>query len=123
MKKALTILYIDDDLSCLLSVKEELIQHGITVLTENNGKCGIDTYEESSDEIDLVIVDVHMPTINGYDILITIRNNDNKIPIIVVTSNKFVENKDKILKLGANEYLSKPLDKKELLKIIKKLTK
>ena len=123
MKKALTILYIDADLSSLLSVKEELLQHGITVLTENNGKSGINTYEESSDEIDLVIIDVHMPTINGYDILITIRNNDNKIPIIVVTSNKFVENKDKILKLGANEYLSKPLDKKELLKIIKKLTK
>lgn len=123
MKKALTILYIDDDLSSLLSVREELIQYGISVLTENNGKTGINTYEESSDEIDLIIIDVHMPIINGYDILITIRNNDSKIPIIVVTSNKYIENKDKILKLGANEYLTKPFDKKNLLKLIKNLTK
>ena len=123
MKKALTILYIDDDLSSLLSVKEELIQYGITTLTESNGKCGISTYEDSYDDIDLVIIDVHMPNINGYDILISIRNDNETIPIIVVSSTKFIENKDKILKLGANEFLPKPFDKKELLKLIKKLTK
>lgn len=123
MKKSLTILYIDDDLSSLLSVKEELIQYGITVITENVGKCGLNTYEESTDEIDLIIVDVHMPNINGYDILLSIRNQNKDIPIIMVSSQKLIVNKENIIKMGANEYFTKPFDKKILIKTVSKLTK
>lgn len=120
MTKNPTILYIDDDLSSLLLLKEQLKSLDINVMTESNGKMGINTYIESKEDIDLVILDVHMPGINGYDVLLTIRKDDKKIPIIMVTATSFVENKDAILKLGANEYLIKPINKKDILTVIKK---
>ena len=120
MEKNPTILYIDDDLSSLLLLKEQLKPLDINVITENNGKLGINTYLESKEEIDLVILDVHMPGINGYDVLLTIRKDNKKIPIIMVTATSFVENKDVILKLGANEYLIKPISKKDIINTIKK---
>ena len=120
MTKNPTILYIDDDLSSLLLVKEQLKPFDINVITESNGKLGITTYLELKDEIDLVILDVHLPHINGYDLLLSIRKDDVKIPIIMVTATSFIENKDIILKLGANEYLIKPISQKDMIKIIKK---
>ncbi len=120
MTKNPTILYIDDDLSSLLLLKEQLKSLDINVLTESNGKMGINSYMESKEDIDLVILDVHMPGINGYDVLLTIRKDDKKIPIIMVTATSFVENKEAILKLGANEYLIKPISKKDVLSVIKK---
>jgi DNA-binding response OmpR family regulator len=120
MTKNPTILYVDDDLSSLLLMKEQLKSLDINIITESNGKVGITTFMELKDEIDLVILDVHLPNINGYDVLLSIRQNDEKIPIIMVTATSFVENKDLILKMGANEYLIKPIPLKELLKIIKK---
>lgn len=120
MTKNPTILYVDDDLSSLLLVKEQLRPYDINVITESNGKVGINTYVELKDEIDLIILDVHLPNINGYDILLSIRQTDKKTPIIMVTATSFVENKDLILKMGANEYLIKPISQKELLQIIKK---
>jgi DNA-binding response OmpR family regulator len=120
MTKNPTILYVDDDLSSLLLVKEQLKSHDINVITESNGKVAITTYLELRDEIDLIILDVHLPNINGYDVLLSIRQNDKKIPIVMVTATSFVENKELILKMGANEYLIKPISQKDLLHIIKK---
>ena len=120
MTKNPTILYIDDDLSSLLLMKEQLKSSDINVITESNGKLGITTYLDLKDEIDLVILDVHMPQINGYDLLLSIRKNNSTIPIIMVTATSFIENRDIILKLGANEYLIKPIPQREMLRIVKK---
>jgi len=120
MNKNPTILYVDDDLSSLLLVKEQLKSTDINIITESNGRVSIDTYSKLKDEIDLVILDVHLPGINGYDVLLSIRQNNKKIPIIMVTATSFVENKDAILKLGANEYLIKPITQKNMLQIVKK---
>lgn len=120
MTKNPTILYVDDDLSSLLLLREQLKSSDINVITESNGKVAITTYMDLKDEIDLVILDVHLPNINGYDVLLSIRQDSKKIPIIMVTATSFVENKETILKLGANEYLIKPISQKEILQIIKK---
>jgi DNA-binding response OmpR family regulator len=120
MTKNPTILYIDDDLSSLLLLKEQLYDSDINIITESNGKLGFTTYMELRDEIDLVMLDVHLPHINGYDLLLSIRKDNDKIPIIMVTATSFIENKDIILKLGADEYLIKPISQKDMLKIIRK---
>jgi DNA-binding response OmpR family regulator len=120
MTKNPTILYVDDDLSSLLLVKEQLRNTDINIITESNGKVGISIFNEMRDEIDLVILDVHLPNINGYDVLLSIRQTDKDIPIIMVTATSFVENKELILKMGANEYLLKPISQKDMLQIIKK---
>ena len=120
MTKNPTILYIDDDLSSLLLLKEQLYDSDINIITESNGKLGFTTYMDLRDEIDLVMLDVHLPHINGYDLLLSIRKDNDKIPIIMVTATSFIENKDIILKLGANEYLVKPISQKDMMKIIKK---
>ncbi len=120
MIKTPTILYIDDDLSSLLLLREQLRGTDINIITENIGKVGYNTYIETKDDIDLIILDVNLPNVNGYDLLLNIRNENDKIPIIMVTSTKFIENIDIVLTLGATEYLIKPISQKMILEIVKK---
>jgi len=120
MKNVPKILYVDDDLSSLILLKEQLRNENIEIVTASNGKTGLALYQEFKDELKLVILDIHMPSINGYDMLLGIRKENPDVPIIMITATSFIENKDTILKLGADEYVIKPVPQHDMLKLIKK---
>lgn len=118
-----TILYVDDDLNSLKLIKEQLkiINPTITVITESKGENVMDTFNDYVDDIDLVIMDVHIPYINGYDLLLMIKKINPEIPVIMVTASNGNREYDYIIKkLGASEYIVKPLSKKMLSDIIEK---
>lgn len=118
-----TILYVDDDYNSLLLVREQLkmIDPSMTVMTESRGEDGIDTFKDYADTIDLVIADIQIPIINGYDLLLSVKKIKPNTPVIMVTaSNHNRENDYVIKKLGASEYLVKPLSKKILSEILDK---
>ena len=118
-----TILYIDDDLNSLLLVKEQLkfIDPNIKIITESKSENAIDTFNDYSNDIDMVITDIQLPNVTGYDILLMIKKLKPEIPVIMVTaSNVMRENDYVIKKLGASEYLVKPMSKKSLSDIIEK---
>ena len=118
-----TILYVDDDLNSLLLVKEQLkfIDPDINIITESKGEDAVNTFNDYSEDIDIVIADIQIPNVNGYDLLLMVKKQKPNTPVIMVTaSNVMRENDYVIKKLGASEYLVKPMTKKILSEIIEK---
>lgn len=94
------------------------------VLFANNGQEGLDMFK--SNKIDLVLMDLQMPVMDGYEATIAIRNGlvgleNARIPIIAVTADVMEGTKERVAIIGMNHYLSKPLNKELLYEIIKEL--
>ena len=91
-----------------------------------NGQEAVEVFEKSvSGEFDVILMDVMMPVMNGYEATKIIRSMDRsdakKIPIIAMTANAFVEDRIKSKEAGMNEHVSKPIDMKLLVEIIAEL--
>jgi len=113
------ILIVDDDDRIRDLLKEYLNENNFIVSTSENAenaKLKIDQFK-----FDLIVLDVMMPGQDGYDLTKEIRQNI-EVPIILLTAKGEVENRIKGLELGADDYLSKPFEPKELLLRIKNIT-
>jgi two-component system chemotaxis response regulator CheY len=79
----------------------------------------------TSDHFDLALVDINMPVMDGLKLISLIRGEDSlkDIPIVVITTEGANEDRDRALKLGANEYLSKPIQANKVLAVVKGLLK
>ncbi len=98
----LSVLVVDDDMLARMTAAQCVIQGGHTAAMEML----------QSDEYDLVLLDLMMPGIDGYEVLRNIRETPklSEIPVIVVSGSGGAESKAKCLEMGASGYLSKPLD-------------
>ena len=106
------ILIVDDDNRIRDLLKEYLNENNYIVSTaENAGKAKI---KLDHFKFDIIVLDVMMPGQNGYEFTKEIKKN-NKVPIILLTAKGEVENRIKGLELGADDYLGKPFEPKELL--------
>ncbi len=117
------ILYVEDEMLMQNIVDKILSREGYLVDVASNGKEAMEKLNENNFDYSLVITDIMMPYSNGFEILSKIKNQntDKKIPVIVVSS---VGNEDAILeafKLGADDFLKKPIMAGELLIRIKRL--
>jgi signal transduction histidine kinase/CheY-like chemotaxis protein len=97
-----------------------LISVGFKVNTAVNGKDCIKKLKLS--KTDLLLLDLRMPVMNGYETIENIRKSEdlNKLPVFAITANVFDEDKEKVMKTGFNEFLGKPIDEDKLLSLIKK---
>ena len=79
----------------------------------------------SSDHFDLALVDINMPVMDGLKLISLIRGDDNLrgIPIVVITTEGAKEDRDRALNLGADEYLTKPIQANRVLAVVKDLLK
>ena len=114
----LHILVVDDDDRIRTLLKEYLTEKDFIVSTANNAenaKTKIDLFK-----FDLIILDVMMPGQDGYELTKEIKKKI-KLPVILLTAKNEVENRIKVLELGADDYLSKPFEPKELLLRIKNI--
>jgi two-component system phosphate regulon response regulator OmpR len=114
------ILVVDDDDRIRELVKEYLNDNGFVVSTGNNAeeaKIKLDYFK-----FDLIVLDVMMPGQNGFELTKEIKKNSN-VPIILLTAKGEVENRIQGLELGADDYLGKPFEPKELLLRIKNVVK
>jgi len=114
------ILVVDDDDRIRELVKQYLNENGFTVSTGNSA-------EEAKIRLgyfkfDLIVLDVMMPGQNGFELTKEIKKNSN-VPIILLTAKGEVENRIKGLEIGADDYLGKPFEPKELLLRIKNIIK
>ena len=115
---ALHILVVDDDNRIRALLKEYLSEKNFIVSTSNDAedaKIKIDSFK-----FDLIILDVMMPGQNGYELTKEIKKKI-EVPIILLTAKNEVENRIKGLELGADDYISKPFEPKELLLRIKNI--
>lgn len=114
------ILIIDDDLNICELIRLYLEKNQFICISANDGKKGIELFK--NEKPDLVLLDIMLPIIDGWQVCREIRK-DSKVPVIMLTAKG--ETFDKILgfELGADDYISKPFDSKELMYRIKAVLK
>lgn len=123
MSKELIILAVDDDLINLKLLKSMLIKNPDVkeVIEAKNGADAIGQIKSRSD-INLILLDIIMPIMNGLEVLKVVRSDKNieQIPIIVLTTDE--TKKTEALELGANDFLMKPIRSVELMQKIESTT-
>ncbi|WP_051251590.1 response regulator [Psychrilyobacter atlanticus] len=114
------ILVVDDDMRNVFALSSILEMNGIDVEIANDG---IEALEKLKDmeKIDLVLMDIMMPVMDGYEAMREIRkmNEFKDLSIIALTAKAMKGDRDSCLEAGANEYLSKPIDKNKLLSLLR----
>lgn len=113
------ILVIDDDKNIRFFIKEALELNNYTVYQAKNGKEGLTIY--NNNHIDLIIVDIMMPGMDGYEFTKEVRVNNSQLPILMVSAKQLSEDRKKGFLVGIDDYMTKPLDLEELLLHVKAL--
>ena len=121
----INILIAEDDTSLCRLYSIVLEKAGYHTFCANDGQEAWDTLDR--EHIDLVITDIMMPVMNGYEAAKMIRSLDREdakvIPIIAMTANAFTEDKMRAKEAGMDEHIAKPVDGKLLVKVINELVK
>jgi CheY-like chemotaxis protein len=114
------ILLVDDDMRNTYALSKALQKSGLTVVMADNGKLALDKLETEAD-IELVVMDIMMPVMDGYEAMRAIRAQQcfEKLPIIALTANAMPEDRAKCLEAGANDYLTKPVEVEKLLSLMR----
>jgi len=118
--KGKKILVVDDEIRNVFALAKILEEKDIEVLEAENGQVAINLMKENP-QIDLVLMDVMMPVMDGYEAMRIIRNTEKikDIPIICLTAKAMKEDHENAIKNGANDYLSKPLNEEKLFAMLK----
>ncbi len=111
-----TILVADDNEMNRLVASTILEGYGATVTEAENGQEALEALEKTP--TDLVLMDIQMPVLNGYDAAQAIRKTGSNIPVIALTANAIRGENEKCLKVGMNDYIAKPFKEEEFLKKI-----
>ena len=114
-----TILVAEDELTNFIYIREVLKVFNIKIIRAENGQEAVDLFNENKD-INLILMDIKMPILNGYEATLEIRKTSTTIPIIAVTAYAMAEDEALAMKAGCNEYISKPVSKGLLYNVIKK---
>jgi CheY-like chemotaxis protein len=114
------LLLVDDDMRNLFALSKVLRSKGIDVVMAQDGQKALDTID-ADDGIELVLMDIMMPVMDGYDTMRAIRARPAvaQVPIIALTAKAMRGDREKCLEAGANDYLSKPIDVDRLLSMIR----
>ncbi len=118
------ILLVEDNLMNQKVVMYNLKKLNCTITPVSNGKEALENFKNNN--YDLVLMDIMLPEMNGYEITIEIRKFEklneikNPVTIIALTANTFENDKEKCFSVGMNEYLSKPFTAQQLIKKIEK---
>ena len=113
-----TILIVDDESRIRKLVKDFLIKEGYSVLEAEDGEKALEIFEQNEEKIDLILLDVMMPKLDGWSVLRQIRQK-SKVPVIMLTAR--AEEQDELFgfELGVDEYVTKPFSPKLLMARIK----
>lgn len=107
------ILVIEDNKNMRKLICATLKQNGYSTFEAEDGEVGLDVLDTT--HIDLIICDIMMPNMDGYEFTETLRDGHCEIPIIIVTAKEQLEDKKKGFSIGADDYMVKPIDFEELI--------
>ncbi|MCK4766085.1 MAG: response regulator [Candidatus Aminicenantes bacterium] len=123
----LTVLLVEDHPINRKLVERFLKIKGWSVLIAENGRLAIQRYKENKDELDLVLMDIQMPEVDGYEAAAKIRELEKgtgkRVPIIALTAHALDDYREKSYASGMDAYLTKPIDQEKLYKLIYTFTK
>lgn len=113
------ILIVDDDKNIRYVMKEILESNGYTAFVAENGAAALEILDK--EHIDLAVIDIMMPGINGYDLTKEIREFNPDFPILMVSAKQMPEDRKRGFLAGIDDFMSKPIDTDEFLLHIKAL--
>jgi CheY-like chemotaxis protein/CHASE3 domain sensor protein len=118
--KGRRILLVDDDMRNVYALVNALANHGLHIAVARNGRESLSQLEKDSD-IELVLMDIMMPEMDGYEAMRLIRENPlyKKLPVIALTAKAMKGDLEQCLLAGANDYLPKPVNLERLLSLLK----
>ena len=117
-----SILVVDDEIRMRKLIKDFLVAKGYSILEAEDGEKALEVFEENKNKINLVLLDVMMPKLDGWSVLRQIRQ-ESKVPIIMLTARG--EEQDELFgfELGVDEYISKPFSPKILVARVEAILK
>ena len=113
------ILVVDDDKNTRLFLKAVLENAGYTVYTANNGVDALSVMD--AEHVDLVVLDVMMPIMDGYELTKILRQSQDNLPILMISAKQLPKDKHMGFLAGTDDYITKPIDDEEMLYRIKAL--
>ena len=118
-----TILVVDDESRMRKLIKDFLIQKNFNIIEAEDGEKALKSYEENKEKIDLILLDVMMPKLDGWSVLRNIRQDNKKLPIVMLTAR--AEEQDELFgfELGVDEYITKPFSPKILVARVEAILK
>jgi CheY-like chemotaxis protein len=114
------VLIVDDDVRNIFALTSMLERHQMQILYAENGRDGIAVLQNTPD-IDVVLMDVMMPEMDGYETMHAIRENSKfkSLPIIALTAKAMQGDREKCIEAGASDYIAKPVDTEQLLSLLR----
>ena len=121
MKDKPVILVVDDQPQNIELLEAHLVRQGYEIIQAESGEEALEKL--SSNQVDLVLLDVKMPRMSGFEVLAKLRadKKTQRIPVVMITAHKENEDRVKALESGCDDFISKPFDKHELLARVKSL--
>lgn len=118
--KGKSVLVVDDDPRNILSLTHLLEDHGMQITVADNGKVALEKLEKT-EKIDLILMDMMMPEMDGYEATKQIRKNlkFKSLPIVALTARAMKGEREKCLEAGCNDYLAKPIENDKLISLLR----
>ena len=113
------ILVVDDDKNAQILMREILESENYTVSVADNGESAMEVLDR--EYIDLVILDIMMPKMDGYEFTEQLREVNNDLPILMISAKQLSSDRKKGYRLGIDDYMTKPVDEEEMLLRVKNL--
>jgi DNA-binding response OmpR family regulator len=115
------ILLVEDEETLAVGLEFNLTEEGYSVVWAKDGKVALDLFY--AQEFDLIILDIMLPYVNGFEVAKKVREKSPQMPILILSARSGVEDRVKGLELGADDFLAKPFHLQELLLRIKGMLK
>ncbi len=114
------VLLVDDDMRNVFALSTLLEDQKMTVITADNGKEALEMLRQNPDT-DIVLMDIMMPEMDGYEATARIRNDlrMNKLPVIALTAKAMPGDREKVIEAGASDYITKPVDTGQLFSLMR----
>ena len=115
------VLLVDDDIRNIYALSSVLEDKGLDIKSAQNGKEALALLNNKKYAFDIVLMDIMMPVMDGYEAMREIRkdNTIKNIPIIALTAKAQAEDRKLCIDAGANDYMPKPIDHEQLLSLLK----
>lgn len=115
------ILVVEDEEHLAVGIKYNLEADGFRVTTVGNGLAALKAIEDENNPVDLIVLDLMLPGMSGYDVCEQVRESGHHMPVLMLSARTLSEDRTRGFDVGANQYLVKPFELGELLARIKNL--
>jgi CheY-like chemotaxis protein len=114
------VLLVDDDIRNIFALSSVLERHGMRVMTASTGREAVELIDATPD-ISIVLMDIMMPEMDGYETIHQIRRNAalRRLPIVALTAKAMKGDREKCMEAGDSDYIAKPVDTEQLLTVLR----